>query len=118
MLGKLTIEPTHVSKIKEPQQSDGELWAIQQKILDDSESDFHVNDNGVLWFRGKLCVPKVQELKEEIIVEAHNSPFSSHPGSTKMYQDLKQIFWWNGLKRDVAEFVAKYLTCQKVKIEL
>ena len=117
VLGKLTVEPTLVSKIKEAQQSDGELWAIQQKIRDHSESDFYVDDKGVLWFRGRLCVPKVQELKEEILAEAHNSPFSIHPGSTKMYQDLKQNFWWNGLKRDVAEFVAKCLTCQKVKIE-
>ena len=117
VLGKLTVEPTLVSKIKEARQSDYELWAIQRKIRDDSESDFHVDDKAVLWFRGRLYVPKVQELKEEILVEAHNSPFSIHPGSTKMYQDLKQKFWWNGMKRDVVEFVAKCLTCQKVKIE-
>nr|GFD41672.1 retrotransposon protein, putative, Ty3-gypsy subclass [Tanacetum cinerariifolium] len=49
--------------------------------------------------------------------EAHSSPFSVHPGSTKMYHDLKQYFWWSGIKRDVATFVLKCLICQQVKIE-
>nr|GFD39568.1 putative reverse transcriptase domain-containing protein [Tanacetum cinerariifolium] len=40
-----------------------------------------------------------------------------HPGSTKMYHDLKQYFWWSGMKRDVATFVSKCLICQQVKIE-
>nr|GFD02388.1 putative reverse transcriptase domain-containing protein [Tanacetum cinerariifolium] len=49
--------------------------------------------------------------------EAHSSPFSVHPGSTKMYHDLKQYFLWSGMKRDVATFVSKCLICQQVKIE-
>ncbi|GKE14619.1 retrotransposon protein, putative, ty3-gypsy subclass, partial [Tanacetum coccineum] len=51
------------------------------------------------------------------MTEAHSSPFSIHPGSTKMYHDLKQHFWWSGMKRDVATFVSKCLICQQVKIE-
>nr|GFB78298.1 putative reverse transcriptase domain-containing protein [Tanacetum cinerariifolium] len=54
---------------------------------------------------------------EAVLSEAHSSPFSIHSGSTKMYRDLKQIFWWNGMKQDVARFVAKCLTCRQVKIE-
>nr|GFB94899.1 putative reverse transcriptase domain-containing protein [Tanacetum cinerariifolium] len=49
--------------------------------------------------------------------EAHSSPFLVHPGSTKMYHDLKQYFWWSGMKGDVATFVARCLICQQVKIE-
>nr|GFA06374.1 retrotransposon protein, putative, Ty3-gypsy subclass [Tanacetum cinerariifolium] len=49
--------------------------------------------------------------------EAHSSPFSVHPGSTNMYHDLKQHFWWSGMKRDVAMFVLRCLICQQVKIE-
>ena len=48
-------------------------------------------------------------------MEAHNSPFAMHPGDTKMYQYLKQHFWWESMRRDVAEFVSKCLVCQKVK---
>jgi hypothetical protein len=47
--------------------------------------------------------------------EAHDSDYSIHPGSTKMYQDLKQKYWWYGLKRDVAAHVAKCDVCQRVK---
>ena len=49
--------------------------------------------------------------------EAYKSEFTIHPGINKMYQDLKKMFWWPGLKTDVASFVNKCLTCQKVKIE-
>ncbi|GJW34540.1 putative reverse transcriptase domain-containing protein [Tanacetum coccineum] len=65
----------------------------------------------------KLCVPEDPTLREALMTEAHSSPFSIHPGSTKMYHDLKQHFWWSGMKRDVATFVSKCLICQQVKIE-
>ena len=70
-----------------------------------------------LSYRKWLCVPNVFELRDAVLREAHSSPFSIHPGSTKMYRDLKQHFWWNGLKKDVADYVSKCLTCQKIKIE-
>ena len=49
--------------------------------------------------------------------ETHNLAYSIHPGSTKMYQDLKDRYWWYGMKREVAEYVALCDTCQKVKAE-
>jgi hypothetical protein len=49
--------------------------------------------------------------------EAHNSAYSIHPGSTKMYMDLKQKYWWNGMKADIARFVAHCDTCQRIKAE-
>nr|GFC12014.1 retrotransposable element Tf2 [Tanacetum cinerariifolium] len=66
----------------------------------------------------RLVVPNDASLREALLTEAHNSPFSVHPGSMKMYHDLKQHFWWSGMKRDVATFVSKCLICQQVKIEL
>ncbi|GJR60303.1 putative reverse transcriptase domain-containing protein [Tanacetum coccineum] len=78
---------------------------------------FGVDEHGVIWYGNRLCVPDDSSLREAILTEAHSSPFSIHPGSTKMYRDLKQKFWWNGMKQEVARFVAKCLTCQQVKIE-
>ena len=78
---------------------------------------FSLEDDGLIRFRQRICVPKGGNLKGQILEEAHKSKFSIHPGATKMYQDLKERFWWPGMKRDVAEYVAKCLTCQKVKIE-
>ncbi|GJS97579.1 putative nucleotidyltransferase, ribonuclease H [Tanacetum coccineum] len=104
-----------VSTIKTAQKDDGEIWAIIQNI--DQQTEFRVDDDGILWQGTKLCVPEDPTLREALMTEAHSSPFSIHPGSTKMYHDLKQHFWWSGMKRDVATFVSKCLTCQQVKIE-
>jgi hypothetical protein len=49
--------------------------------------------------------------------EAHKSRYSVHPGSDKMYQDLKEVYWWPNMKADIARYVSKCLTCAKVKIE-
>nr|GFC14229.1 putative reverse transcriptase domain-containing protein [Tanacetum cinerariifolium] len=65
----------------------------------------------------RLVVPNDATVREALLTEAHSSPFSVHPGSTRMYHDLKQYFWWSGMKRDVATFVARCLICQQVKIE-
>ena len=65
----------------------------------------------------RLCVPDVIELKKEIMEEAHSSAYAMHPGSTKMYRTLKDHYWWRGMKREIAEFVSKCLTCQQIKIE-
>ena len=74
--------------------------------------------DGGLRFRGRLCVPDcAADLKEEVLQTAHRSRYTIHPGSTKMYKDLCRQFWWNGMKRDVAEYVSKCLTCQQVKAE-
>ncbi|KAH0706092.1 hypothetical protein KY289_011168 [Solanum tuberosum] len=54
--------------------------------------------------------------KDKIIEEAHSSRYSIHPGSTKMYRDLREVYWWSSMKRCIAEFIAKCLTCQQVKI--
>jgi hypothetical protein len=59
----------------------------------------------------------VGDLRKTILREAHDSTYSIHPGSTKMYQDLKQRYWWYGMKRDVAAHVALCDTCHKVKAE-
>ncbi|GJR96476.1 putative nucleotidyltransferase, ribonuclease H [Tanacetum coccineum] len=111
----LRVEPNLISQIKAAQKDDGEIWAIIQNL--DKQTEFHVDSDGILWQGTKLCVPEDPALREVLMTEAHSSPFSIHPGSTKMYHDLKQHFWWSGMKRDVATFVSKCLVCQQVKIE-
>jgi transposase InsO family protein len=60
-------------------------------------------------------VPNLKRLKDKILHEAHESAYSIHPGGNKMYHDLKATYWWYGMKRDVAEYVALFDTCQRVK---
>ena len=68
-------------------------------------------------YEGILCVPNNEELRNHTLSEAHCSKFTTHPSASKMYQDLRKLFWWNGMKRDIVSFIARYLTWQKVKIE-
>ena len=63
----------------------------------------------------RMCVPEYGELKRDIMEEAHSSAYSMHPGSTKMYKTLKEHYWWNGMKKEIASFVSRCLTCQQVK---
>jgi hypothetical protein len=79
--------------------------------------DFTEDDQGTVWFKKRICVPKIEHLCQLILREAHDSAYSIHPGSTKMYQDLKEKYWWYGLKRDVATHVALCDMCQRVKAE-
>ena len=76
-----------------------------------------MKEDGSLYYKDRVCVPSDSELKKAILEEAHSGSFSMHPGSTKMYQDLKVSYWWSGMKRDVSEFVTKCMVCQKVKAE-
>ena len=75
-----------------------------------------MSEHGVLGYKGgRICVPNDEEIKKQILYEAHNTPYAMHPGTTKMYRDLKKHFWWPRMKRDVVEYVARCLTCQQVK---
>nr|GFB59529.1 retrotransposable element Tf2 [Tanacetum cinerariifolium] len=91
----------------------GKVIAYASRQLKPYEVNYHTYDlEGT-----RLVVPNDSSLRDVLLTEAHSSPFSVHPGSTKMYHDLKQHFWWSGMKRDVATFVARCLICQQVKIE-
>nr|GEY97556.1 retrotransposable element Tf2 [Tanacetum cinerariifolium] len=92
-----------------------EIWTILENL--DEQTEFRLEEDDVLWQGTRLCVPNDASLREALLTEAHSSPFSVHPGSTKMYHDLKQHFWWSGMKRDVATFVSRCLICLQVKIE-
>ncbi|MCF7184032.1 hypothetical protein L3H42_11075 [Corynebacterium sp. MC-13] len=83
----------------------------------DTMKGFELAQNGVLYCQNRLCVPDTSGLRKRIMEEAHHSRYSIHPGSTKMYHDLKGMFWWGGMKKDLAEFVAQCPNCQQVKVE-
>jgi hypothetical protein len=74
-------------------------------------------DEGVLWYEGRIYVPNVKVLKDKILREAHESAYSNHPRGNKMHHVLKATYWWYGMKRDIAEYVALCDTCQRVKAE-
>jgi hypothetical protein len=69
----------------------------------------------VIWFGKCLVIPVDPEIRKTIFDEAHKSKFSIHPDNTKMYQDLKQNFWWSNMKVDIAKYVAECDTCHCMK---
>lgn len=79
--------------------------------------EFSINENGILWYKKRIYMPEQGDLRKLILKEAHEFAYSLHPGSTKMYQDLKEAYWWPNMKRDVAEYVALCDVCQRVKAE-
>ncbi|GJZ47830.1 putative reverse transcriptase domain-containing protein [Tanacetum coccineum] len=70
-----------------------------------------------LYFMDRIWVPLIGDVKTMIMDEAHESKNSVHPGADKMYYDLRDMYWWSGMKRDIATYVSKCLTCSKVKAE-
>ncbi|KAJ0455185.1 putative nucleotidyltransferase, Ribonuclease H [Helianthus annuus] len=82
-----------------------------------TEEQLSYDKDGMLRLNGRIWVPVYGGLRDVILQEAHSSKYSVHPGADKMYQDLKSNYWWIGLKKSVAEYVAKCLTCAQVKAE-
>ncbi|MCI21354.1 polynucleotidyl transferase ribonuclease H fold [Trifolium medium] len=113
----LKLTNPFLEEIKECQKTDKKLMEKLMLIKEGKETDFGVDENGIIKYRGRVCVPDVPELKKMIMEEGHRSGLSIHPGVTKMYQDLKKLFWWPGMKRQISEFVYACLICQKSKIE-
>ncbi|GJS47997.1 putative nucleotidyltransferase, ribonuclease H [Tanacetum coccineum] len=116
-IANLKIGPNLILQIKEAQKEDGELWSLLENLKECKQAEFWVDDHGVIWYGNRLCVPDDSYLRKAVLTKAHNFPFSVHPGTTKMYIDLNQNFWWNSTRHDVARFMAKCLTCQQLKIE-
>lgn len=77
---------------------------------------FKVLNDEILYFEKKKVIPNDLELKEKLMREVHCTPYIAHPGSTKIYRDLKEKYWWEDIKKYVAAFVTKYSVCQLVKI--
>ncbi|KAL0553782.1 hypothetical protein IC582_007686 [Cucumis melo] len=114
-LAQLTVQPTLRQKIIDAQSNDPYLVEKRGLAEAGQTAEFSLSSDGGLLFERRLCVPSDSAVKTELLAEAHSSPFSMHPGSTKMYQDLKRVYWWRNMKREVAEFVSKCLVCQQVK---
>jgi hypothetical protein len=113
----IELEPTLEQDIRKGQKDDEKINKIWQLIFDGKVPDFREDDEGVVWFKDWLCVLDIKSIRELILKEAHETTYSIHPGSEKMYQDLKKQFWWYGMKREITEYVARCDSCQRIKAE-
>jgi hypothetical protein len=113
----MEVESTLEEEIRKGQEFDEKIKEIKALIGLGKAPDFTEDEQGTVWFKKRIYVPEIEHLRQLILREAHDLAYSIHPGSTKMYQDLKEKYWWYGLKRDVATHVALCDVCQRVKAE-
>jgi hypothetical protein len=106
-----------LQEIQKCQVEDEKIQEIKRNIKEEKSPAFSEDEEGVLWYKGRIYVPNIKELKDKIFCETHESAYSIHPGGNKMYHDLKATYWWYRMKRDIAEYVALCDTCQRVKTE-
>ena len=99
-MASLIIQPTLIKKIKGSQVDDAQIVKIIGEVQEGKRLEFNMSNDGVLRFRNRLWVPNDFALKKEIMEEAHRTPYSMHPGSTKMYRDIQETYWWNYMKRE------------------
>jgi hypothetical protein len=85
----MEVEPTLEVEIRKGQLKDAKLKEIRQLIQDNMTNDFSEDSQGTSWLGKRICVPNLKPIRESILIEAHDSAYSIHPGSTKMHKDLK-----------------------------
>ncbi|WVZ76413.1 hypothetical protein U9M48_024390 [Paspalum notatum var. saurae] len=116
-LYNLIIKPTIREQVIATQKRDKGMAHIREGINEKKKACFTIDDHGVLRFKNRLVVPKDMELRKKILDEAHTSMFTMHPGSNKMYQNLKQKFWWTRMKREIAEYMSECDVCRRIKAD-
>ncbi|GJV65065.1 putative reverse transcriptase domain-containing protein [Tanacetum coccineum] len=87
------------------------------EMLKGLDAQFERKDDDGLYFMDRIWIPSVGDVRTLIMDEAHTSKYSVHPGADKMYYDLRDLYWWPGIKKDIAIYVGKCLTCSKIKAE-
>ncbi|KAI3797402.1 hypothetical protein L1987_32659 [Smallanthus sonchifolius] len=114
---QLIIMPDLMNEISKAQDEALLERNIKRERIVGQQGNLDANVYGVRTRFGRMWIPKIGELRAKILEEAHKSRYSIHPGTNKMYQDLKKEYWWPGMKNDVTEYVNKCLTCSLVKAE-
>ena len=117
-LGMLKLTSGILDEIREGQKSNLGLVDRLPLINQGRGGDFRIDENGIMRCRDRVCVPDIAELKKSILEEGHRSGLSIHPGAKKMFQDLRKIFWWPGMKKEITEFVYSCLIVRSQRLNI
>ncbi|GKD97224.1 hypothetical protein Tco_1381121, partial [Tanacetum coccineum] len=102
-------------RILEAQREAVKIENIEAEDISGMLKKLEASADGTLCLDNRSWLPYYGDTRSLIMYESHNSKYSIHPGSDKMYHDLKMLYWWPNMKADIATYVSKYLTCAKVK---
>jgi hypothetical protein len=111
----LKLESVLLQRIIDAQRNDEGMKHIHEKMEAEKANCFRRDDQGVVWFNNRIVVPKNDKTRQQFLDEAHLSRYYIHLGSTKIYHDLKQHYWWTKMKIEMTRYVARCDTCKRVK---
>nr|GEU79495.1 putative reverse transcriptase domain-containing protein [Tanacetum cinerariifolium] len=110
----ITIHSGLKTKILEAQVKASKDLKAPAEWLRGLETHFERQDDGGIYFFDRIWIPSFGDVRKLIMDEARTSRYSVHPGVDKTYYDLRDLYWWPGMKRDIAKYVSKCLTCSKI----
>ncbi|XP_070677827.1 uncharacterized protein [Malus domestica] len=117
-LASFQVRPVLVDRILAVQMVNEEIQELVQLRSEGKKKDLRIRESdGMLMQENRMYVPNNEELKKEILDEAHCSAYAMHPGGTKMYHTIRPFYYWPGMKREIAEYVSRCIICQQVKAE-
>lgn len=90
---------------------------MQQADVQEKYKYYALQDDGILKMRGRVYIPNSRELRKLVLREMHNVPYAGHPGYQKTLTAVRREYFWLGMKKDVAEYIAKCMECQRVKVK-
>ncbi|KAD2393961.1 hypothetical protein E3N88_40938 [Mikania micrantha] len=113
----MTVQTSLHDHISQAQQEAIERGNLKKDLDCGVEKHLETKPDGLVYFKDRIWIPAVDELRKLIFDEAHKTKYSVHPGADKMYQDLRAFYWWPGMKKDIAEYVGRCLTCAKIAMD-
>lgn len=113
----MTIHSQLTSQIRESQIEALKPENVAGENLRGMDKNFEIREDGTRVFMNRTWIPRLGDYRDLVMNEAHKSRYSIHPGSDKMYLDLKKMYWWPNMKAEIATYVSKCLTCARVKAE-
>ncbi|KAI3780239.1 hypothetical protein L2E82_10210 [Cichorium intybus] len=113
----ITIHSHLSTQIKEAQLEALKPENVANEALRGMDKNLEVKEDGARYLMNRIWTPRFGGYRDIVMNEAHKTRYSIHPGSDKMYLDLKKLYWWPNMKAEIATYVGKCLTCAKVKVE-
>ncbi|KAK1411706.1 hypothetical protein QVD17_38266 [Tagetes erecta] len=114
---EMTVQSDLTSRVRDAQREALKEENLKSESMQGMVKNLVPNSENVMYFANRIWIPRFGNLRELILDEAHKSRYSIHPGSDKMYKDVKELYWWPNMKREIASYVSKCITCSKVKAE-
>ena len=90
---------------------------LKQQKIPHKFDKYKFKENGILMHRDRVYVPDVGDIRKVVMKETHDVPYSRHSGYQKTIAAVKKHYYWPGMKNDVAEYIARCMECQNVKVE-